>query len=139
MNRNWTKIDAADELRRIGPQIAAAIRELDRLCERLPQDLVGRIEAAAPEIVHFDHQTGLKLSQLAQQLDADIAAMPDDEYEAMMQAVEARRRADRQRQSTIPFQRLETLQSDRVLGNDRLKPGRPPALMDDDGPDGEAA
>jgi hypothetical protein len=94
--RNYNLIDAADELRRIGPQIGAAIRELDRLCERLPMRLVERIEAAVPEIVHFDANTGARLSALAQEMAAEVDDMSDVHVNALCEQIEARRRAQRE-------------------------------------------
>lgn len=94
--RNYNIIDAADELRRIGPQIGAAIRELDRLCERLPMRLVERIEKAVPEIAHLDHTIGPRLSALAQEMAAEVDGMSDVHVNALCEQIEARRKARQQ-------------------------------------------
>jgi hypothetical protein len=96
-SRNYNLIDAHDELRRIGPQIGAAIRELDRLCERLPMRLVERIEKAVPEIAHLDHTIGPKLTALAQAFADEVDAMPECRQDALVEQIEERRKALRTR------------------------------------------
>lgn len=92
--RNYNLIDAHDELRRIGPQIGAAIRELDRLCERLPMRLVERIERAVPELAQVDLAAiGPKLSALAQAMAEEVDGMSDVLLEALCEQVEERRKA----------------------------------------------
>lgn len=94
MTRNLNIIDAHDELRRIGPEITAVVRELDRLCARLPMPLVERINAAAPELSQVDLAAiGPKLTALAQAFADEVDALPECRQDALVEQVEARRRA----------------------------------------------
>ena len=95
--REYNLIDCYDELRRIGPQIGAAIRELDRLCERLPQSLVERIQEAVPETTADLAAIGPKLSAFAQTLADEVDALPEARQDALVEQIEARRRQERER------------------------------------------
>lgn len=100
--REYNIIDCYDELRRIGPQIGAAIRELDRLCERLPQSLVDRIEEAAPELSQVDLAAiGPKLSALAKSMAGEVDALPECRQDALVEQIEARRNAERERRNGL--------------------------------------